>query len=57
MKTKELTLEDVTLAMVKDAVFGCRSCLWYGTECQDYREFRPALYEGKPTCRSYIYND
>ena len=43
--------------MVKDAVFGCRSCLWHGVECCNHKHFEADVYDNKPTCKAYMYND
>jgi len=52
-----LSPEDVTLEMVKFALFGCVNCLWSGCECTDYSKFAPAVSNGQPTCNAYTYFD
>jgi hypothetical protein len=42
---------------VKSSTFGCRNCLWSGSECTRGSLYQPHMADNVPSCKAYAYYD
>lgn len=59
MAKKRLTVDQVTLEMVKHSDYGCMNCLQDCISCKNAEKFSPAVtrLDGEPTCGAYVFYD
>lgn len=54
MEKEKLTIDQVTIALVKTSYYGCPHCALADCQCKDHERFLPAInHLGRGTCWNY----